>query len=74
MTTMDISKFKEVVVEYIEYKEEGLRVMWSEKNVLILVDKFKRTRKTVVCWANGLVNPRKSTKKSVIRYINVQKK
>lgn len=66
--------FKEVVAEYIEYKEEGLRVTWSEEKVKILTEEFECVRKTVVCWANGLKNPRKRTKESVIRYINTQKK
>ena len=71
---MGIKDFKEVVADFIEYKEDGLRVMWSEEKVKILVNKFKSVRKTVVCWANGLINPRKSTKESVVRYINDQKK
>lgn len=66
--------FKEVVAEYIEYKELGLQVMWSEEKVRILADEFEAMRKTVVCWANGLTNPRKGTKELVVRYINAQKK
>jgi len=66
--------FKEVVAEYIEYKEEGLQVFYSDKKVRILADEFESTLKTPVCWANGLTNPRKATKELVVRYINAQKK
>ena len=71
---MDTKNFKDIVVEYIEYKEIGLQIMWSEEKVKILADEFEAIRKTVVCWANGLINPRKGTKELVIRYINAQKK
>ncbi len=71
---MATKSFKEVVAEYIEYKEIGLQIMWSEEKVKILADEFESVRKTVICWANGLTNPRKGTKELVIRYINAQKK
>ncbi len=70
---MDDETFQKAVAEYIEYKEEGLRVVWSEEKVNILVDEFETLRKTVICWANGLINPRKGTKELVMRYIEEKK-
>lgn len=64
---MDISNFKEMVVEYIDYNPTS--GTYNKDKMRELAGKFECIPGTVVRWASGVANPHPLVKELIIKYI-----